>query len=1200
MFKFKNIHLLSLMIFIYSILVSNLSYPKKVSPNSEQKNSPGKLENSSYVVMSFMKDIGYPQFFKYEELDRCIKNYNYSFYNTCYINKDDIVEFVFKKEFKNLDSFLSNIKSQQMEYLLSVDLSNLIPMIKDVTSMNYMFKGCRNLRYINFGDFDASKVTSMISMFEGCSSLISINLSYFDTSNVIDMSSTFINCISLKILDISNFNMEKVTKYNNMFKNLTALKYINIYNIKKDKNKIIGNTFQDNENLIIVCQNEKIISNPNAIYKCCNFNIKKDNCDNISTTQINSSLTELISEKTKDIRFSKSKPDVKYQKKTNNNFSLRKTGNIEPIKLILLSNDHYEKNDLRVSFDIYFVTTNNSIDINYLNFNATVEYSNSELGSNWQNNKVNCASKNNFQNNKFSMPCSLELDNSNLKNIKIIPYFNFDLDNIEVSLTPSANIFFSEWGFWDDTEIYILENSYFSINRNENLIISGVINGNKPDFINEKLILAANDLEIEKNYSLLNCTIININNNDYTLNCYINKNLNIDLQSSMVFIGHDLHYDDFDYYSDILIINFDDYNSTIQYNYSGNNFDDYNSKNQYNNCSGIQFFNDECTPASITNSKDIIVSDFIYGILEEIEKGEFNDIFNRTIAENKTTIKSENNVTYEISTVLSQYSTNYSTVGLEDCESKLKDVYSLDENDKLILLKVEYGIEKYKIPIIEYQLFTKNGTRLELNYCDIVTEIVIPVNIEKEFIHNPNSDFYKDKCYTYTTEYGTDLCMYDRKNYYNKKYYALCEKNCEFKEYNGETKKVKCKCKIKTEFPKLPNNVVLLNELLHQFVDIIKHSNLFLFKCYKKVFSFEGLKKNSGSYINIIMIAGIIFYSIFFGIKGYDLYINHLNNIISKREMITPKNPNKNNNQKNETFSINDNAFNDLNNTNITNISDIGQVGTSTLNIPNCSNNINNTNNKKNINISNISNIIDNRDIKDKLTKSFNDFEMNNLKYKEALVKDKRTFLQTYKSLMKTKQKIYFTFLLEDDYNSKIIKICLFIFSLSLDYAVGAMFFHDGTMHKIDEDKGDYNFTYQLSKTIITFLISYYITKLVSCFILSEEKISKIIENNISQIDTKSNNLFDISKCKLSIFFVLITLFHLLFWYYLSAFCAVYKNTQVALILNTIQSIFDSLVTYPVIICFILCIMRRCALKAANKDKEFLYNLSNKLGDIFL
>ncbi len=313
MFKLKNLHLLNLTIFIYSILVTNLSYPKKVSPNFGQQNSPGKLENSSYVIMSFMKDIGYPEFFEYEDIDKCIKNYNYhyAFYNTCYVNKDDIVEFVFTKEFKSLDSFLSNNKSQQTEYLLSVDLSNL--MIKDVTSLNYMFKGCKNLKYINFGDFDASKVTSMISMFEGCNSLISINLSSFDTSNVIDMSSIFINLISLKILDISNFNMEKVTKYNNMFKNLTELRYINIYNIKKGKNKIIGNTFQDNENLI-VCQNEKIISNPNAIYKCCNFNIENDNCD-ISTTQITSSLTELISEKTKDIKFPKSKPNLKYQKK---------------------------------------------------------------------------------------------------------------------------------------------------------------------------------------------------------------------------------------------------------------------------------------------------------------------------------------------------------------------------------------------------------------------------------------------------------------------------------------------------------------------------------------------------------------------------------------------------------------------------------------------------------------------------------------------------------------------------------------------------------------------------------------------------------------------------------------------------------------------------------------------------------------------
>ena len=55
MFKFKNLHFLTN--FIYSILVTNLPYTKKISLNFEQQNSPGILENSSYVVISFMKDI---------------------------------------------------------------------------------------------------------------------------------------------------------------------------------------------------------------------------------------------------------------------------------------------------------------------------------------------------------------------------------------------------------------------------------------------------------------------------------------------------------------------------------------------------------------------------------------------------------------------------------------------------------------------------------------------------------------------------------------------------------------------------------------------------------------------------------------------------------------------------------------------------------------------------------------------------------------------------------------------------------------------------------------------------------------------------------------------------------------------------------------------------------------------------------------
>ena len=81
------------------------------------------------------------------------------------------------------------------------------------------------------------------------------------------------------------------------------------------------------------------------------------------------------------------------------------------------------------------------------------------------------------------------------------------------------------------------------------------------------------------------------------------------------------------------------------------------------------------------------------------------------------------------------------------------------------------------------------------------------------------------------------------------------------------------------------------------------------------------------------------------------------------------------------------------------------------------------------------------------------------------------------------------------------------------------------------------------------------------------------------------------------IFFVLIILFHLLFWYYLSSFCAVYKNTQGALLLNTIQSVFEYLLYYTFIFCLIIGTMRYCALKYKIKC---LFQFSNLLGDIFL
>ena len=73
----------------------------------------------------------------------------------------------------------------------------------------------------------------------------------------------------------------------------------------------------------------------------------------------------------------------------------------------------------------------------------------------------------------------------------------------------------------------------------------------------------------------------------------------------------------------------------------------------------------------------------------------------------------------------------------------------------------------------------------------------------------------------------------------------------------------------------------------------------------------------------------------------------------------------------------------------------------------------------------------------------YNDTELNSLEYKTALEIDKRTYFQYYISLIKKKQILIFTFYPTNDYNSMIIKICLFLFSFVLYYTVNALFFND-------------------------------------------------------------------------------------------------------------------------------------------------------------
>ena len=90
----------------------------------------------------------------------------------------------------------------------------------------------------------------------------------------------------------------------------------------------------------------------------------------------------------------------------------------------------------------------------------------------------------------------------------------------------------------------------------------------------------------------------------------------------------------------------------------------------------------------------------------------------------------------------------------------------------------------------------------------------------------------------------------------------------------------------------------------------------------------------------------------------------------------------------------------------------------------------------------------------------------------------------------------------------------------------------------------------------------------------------------------KANKLKKFLIIKHIIFFVFSFLFLILFWYYLSSFCAVYKNSQIYLIKNTFISFLISLL-FPFILFLFPSIFRIIYLQ--NKKKKCFFKLSKAL-----
>ena len=204
----------------------------------------------------------------------------------------------------------------------------------------------------------------------------------------------------------------------------------------------------------------------------------------------------------------------------------------------------------------------------------------------------------------------------------------------------------------------------------------------------------------------------------------------------------------------------------------------------------------------------------------------------------------------------------------------------------------------------------------------------------------------------------------------------------------------------------------------------------------------------------------------------------------------------------------------------------------------------------------------------------YNDLELSSLPYKEAIKLDKRTYMQYYIFLLKT-------------------KIFLYFLNFALDFTLNALFFSDETMHQIYEDKGSFNFIYQIPQILYSTILSYILSSLINYFSLTEENIEKIKEEKRKNLrrNIEIKKLIKKIKIKFIIFFVFNFVLLLIFWFYISCFCGVYINTQIHLIKDSCISFFMSHLT-PFFSLLIPATFRICALRAEKKDKNYIYKIS--------
>ena len=170
------------------------------------------------------------------------------------------------------------------------------------------------------------------------------------------------------------------------------------------------------------------------------------------------------------------------------------------------------------------------------------------------------------------------------------------------------------------------------------------------------------------------------------------------------------------------------------------------------------------------------------------------------------------------------------------------------------------------------------------------------------------------------------------------------------------------------------------------------------------------------------------------------------------------------------------------------------------------------------------------------------------------------------------------------------VKYTRFIFLLCTDMAMNVFFFSDDTMHKMFLDYGKYNFIQQIPQIIYSTAISQLIEIFLCYLSLTDKHFYQVKESK----KVSKQLILGIMRCvqiKICFFFIFTSLMFIFYWYLVTCFCAVYQNTQIAFIKDSLLS-FALSICIPFVLYLIPSFLRIIALKVKKSKLECIYKVS--------